>query len=1143
MTGECVCNSSTTGAVIGDSRRSGSNRASRQGVWPWCGKLARMASGDADAIEAAVAAIEAQRSILGDAVTDVAIGALLDRLAGDQASPHHPRLRPATVLFADVVGSTSIGATLDPEDIHVVMDRIAVEFTRRVTARFGTVVKYTGDGLLAVFGVENAAEQAPELAVRAGLDMLDAMTTIRADLERQLVGRPLDARVGVHTGLVLVGGGVEGASNIRGTAVNVAARMEQTAPPGGMRISDDTYRLVRGIFDVVTEPPVSVQGLDEPIQTHVVTGVRPTTFRVATRGIDGLVTNMVGRGADLAVLQESFRAITTASTARWHLVVGDAGLGKSRLLHEFHDWARALDVPFHALSCRAQLDSSGAPYRLLRDLLVTWLRADHADDQPLSPDAFVVAVEPLLGASATSFLAEVLGFVLPHDPIDGLPADALQDVRLRVAREVARLIRALYTDDALGAPVVVLLEDLHWADDATLEVIEHVLRVDTDVGALVIGTARPELLEARPSAVSTLAGAEGTRLELGPLGDADAGELVDALLSPLDHVPVALRRQIVLAGDGVPFFLEEVVRMLVDSGTLGVHDDRWSLDETPEQWAVPDTLAGVLQARLDSLPPDELAVAQRAAVIGHVFWSEGIGALGGSEAALGGLVARGLVVHRPLSSVPGLHEFAFRHHLLHQFVYDSLLKSDRRSHHAATAAWLESVAAGLGDRLAIIAEHHERAGSAADAVAWFVRAAEDAAQRDAGRTVVELTARALALVDQADAPTRWQIVAVRERALTIGDELDLHRADLDELARLADALDRDDLRAEAACRLARSLNDRGDYADALAAATRAIELVGGSGDGDELLARAESQAADAHWRLGRHQLAVRYAEQAMRRPLAPSSAATAIDITLQLGVFASFLDDHDRAAELAERALSMSRSIGYRLGEAAALKLLGVEQNLRGLLDAALELYSESVAVSRDVGWLYGEAIALLNVAITLLDLGRFEESIAQARVAADTASLGGIRDLESASECTIGFAALELGQPDVARRAFSRSHELFRLNGSEHYTLSPTMGLAALDAAEGDADRALSRAREVADHLDRGGTLTGLDYPLHVAYHAHRILRTGGDPRAETVLVEGMRLLDAEPGPRPFAPDDVGSWDRRRLAAVWQDLQASRLH
>lgn len=1099
-----------------------------------------MAAGDADAIEAAVAAIEAQRSTLGDAVADVAIRALLDRLTGDEASPHHPQLRPATVLFTDVVGSTSIGATLDPEDIHVVMDRIAVEFTRLVTARFGKVVKYTGDGLLAVFGVEHAAEQAPELAVRAGLDMLGAMPTIRADLERQLAGQPLDARVGVHTGLVLVGGGVEGASNIRGTAVNVAARMEQTAPPGGMRISDDTYRLVRGIFDVVSPPPINVKGIDGPLQSHLVTGARPTAFRPAARGIDGVVTNMVGRGADLAVLQNSFRAVTSTRAARWHLVVGDAGLGKSRLLHEFHDWARALDVPFHVLSCRAQLDSRGAPYRLLRDLLVTWLRAGHADDEPLPPDAFVAAAEPLLGPAATSFLGEVLGFLLPHDPIGGPPIEAPHDLRLRVAREVARLIRALSEDEALGAPVLVLLEDLHWADDATLEVIDHVLRVDTDVAALVIGTARPELLDVRPSSVSTLAGTDGTRLELGPLADAEAGELVDALLARLDHVPDALRRHIVVAGDGVPFFLEEVVRMLVDSGTIRVHDDRWSLDETRDQWAVPDTLAGVLQARLDSLPAEELAAAQRAAVIGHLFWSEGIAALGGSEAAIGGLVARGLVVHQPVSSVAGLHELAFRHHLLHQFVYDSLLKSDRRSYHAATAAWLESVAAGLGDRLAVIAEHHERAGSAADAVSWFVRAAEDAARRDAGRTVVELTARALALVDQTDATTRWRIVSLRERALTLGDELDLLRADLDELARLADALDRDDLRADAACRLAESLSDRGDYADALAAATRAIELISGSGDGDELLARAESQAADAHWRLGHHELAVRYAEQATGRPLQPG--ATAINTVLQLGVIASGLDDHDRAVELAQRALSMSRAIGHRLGVATALKLLGVQENIRGRLDAALELYSESVAVSRDVGWVYGEAIGLLNVAITLLDLGRFEESIAQARVAADAACLGGIRDLEAAAEGTIGFAALELGQPEVARRAFCRSHELFRLNGSEHYTLTPTMGLAALDVAAGDSDRALSRAREVADHLDRGGTLNGLDFPLHVTYHAHRILSAGGDLRAEMVLAEGMRLIDAEPGPRPGAPDDVGPWDRRRLAAVWQEHQASRM-
>ena len=335
----------------------------------------------------------------------------------------------------------------------------------------------------------------------------------------------------MHTGLVLVGGGVEGAVEHPGRGRQRGRAMEQTAPPGGMRISEDTYRLVRGIFDVVTEPPISVKGLDGPLQTHLVTGVRPTAFRSATRGIDGVVTNMVGRSADLAVLQDSFRAVTSTRAARWHLVVGDAGLGKSRLLHEFHDWARALDVPFHVLSCRSAARQPRAPYRLPRDLLVTWLRADHADDQPLPPDAFVAAAEPLLGPAATSFLGDVLGFLLPHDPIDGPPIDAPQDLRLRVAREVARLIRALSENEALGAPVLVLLEDLHWADDATLEVIDHVLRVDTDVAALVIGTARPELLDVRPSLVSTLAGTDGTRLELGPLEDAEAGELVDALLA------------------------------------------------------------------------------------------------------------------------------------------------------------------------------------------------------------------------------------------------------------------------------------------------------------------------------------------------------------------------------------------------------------------------------------------------------------------------------------------------------------------------------------------------------------------------------------------------------------------------------------
>ena len=291
-------------------------------------------------LAATIAALEAQRAILGDEVVDTALAPLRSELAAmrsheDEAQQPQQQLKQVSVLFVDVVGSTAMGQQLGPEEIHAVMDGALERFTAVVRSEHGRVLQYTGDGMLAAFGSEEAGEDDVERAIRAGLGIIEAAKR-HAPAVRSLHGVPdFDVRAGVHTGTVLLGGGVDAEGSIRGATVNVAARMEQSAPPGRLRISHDSYRHVRGLFEVTEQAPIQVKGVEQPLRSYLVDAARPRAFRAPTRGIEGMHTRMVGRDAELDVLHAAFDAAVASRSARAVTVVGEGGLGKSRLLAEF----------------------------------------------------------------------------------------------------------------------------------------------------------------------------------------------------------------------------------------------------------------------------------------------------------------------------------------------------------------------------------------------------------------------------------------------------------------------------------------------------------------------------------------------------------------------------------------------------------------------------------------------------------------------------------------------------------------------------------------------------------------------------------------------------------------------------------------
>ena len=289
-------------------------------------------------LEQAITQLEAQRATLGDDVVDVSIVALRAKLAALEPLPPQKQRKQATILFADVSGFTAMSETLDAEEVSDVMNALWQRWDAAIVEHGGVIDKHMGDGVMALWGALEARENDPELAIRAALAMQSELAAFCAEWQVDLA-----IRVGLNTGPVLLGDvGTTGELSAIGDAVNLASRLEGAAPTGGVLISHDTYRHVRGVFDVLEQEPLQVKGKARPVHTYLVQYAKPRAFRMLTRGVAGIETRMVGRDAELLMLQNMFRDATEDAEVQVVTVVGDAGVGKSRLLYEFEKWIELL---------------------------------------------------------------------------------------------------------------------------------------------------------------------------------------------------------------------------------------------------------------------------------------------------------------------------------------------------------------------------------------------------------------------------------------------------------------------------------------------------------------------------------------------------------------------------------------------------------------------------------------------------------------------------------------------------------------------------------------------------------------------------------------------------------------------------------
>jgi len=597
-------------------------------------------------------------------------------------APTSDERKIATVLFADLVGSTELASDEDPERVRALLERFYDAMESEIQSSGGTVEKFAGDAVMAAFGAPAALEDHAERALHAALAMQRRLSEL---------GDDLGLRIGVNTGEVVVGRSREGSSFVSGDAVNVAARLEQAAGAGDILVGERTAAAARGAFEFGERATVDAKGKPGGVAARRL--VRALTL-MRPRGVSGLKRAFVGREGELELLQATYNRVVVERRPHFVTVMGDAGVGKTRLVREL--WERLGDESPGPLrrTGRCLPYGHGITYWALGEIVKEQLGLLESDP----PET----VRAKLGEH------EILGLAL------GL--EVAGELHPLAAREHLHQATVAFLEElASERPLVVLVEDIHWAEEPLFDLLERTLR-EVNGPLLLLATARSDLLDRRP------AWGGGRRnmtiLGLEPLSTGDASYLLDELLAADLHAPI--RDVVVSRAEGNPFFVEELIGNLIDAGVLQRENGSWRARELPPGYTMPDSVQAVLAARIDLLGEVDKAALQAAAVIGRVFWPGPVRDLiGGSEPSFDALEERDFIRRRTGTSLEGEREFAFKHALTREVAYSSLPKARRARLHAEFAGWLERVGEGRDEWAALLAHHYAEAARPEDAdLAW-----------------------------------------------------------------------------------------------------------------------------------------------------------------------------------------------------------------------------------------------------------------------------------------------------------------------------------------------------------------------------------------------------------------------------------------
>lgn len=672
--------------------------------------------------------------------------------------------RIVTILFCDVKGSTAFAEHLDPEDWAEIMNGAFELLTQPVLQFGGTVARLMGDAILAFFGAPTAHEDDPLRAVLAGLDIVSRIETFAQQLRAEY-GLDFSVRIGINTGEVVVaamGSALAGEYTAMGDAVNLAARMEQTAAPGTIQITAHTRRLVDPWIETENLGAIEVRGKREAVEVFRVLRRRKTPKRA--RGIPGLSSPLVAREVELSILQNALAGLKAGHAAILTLI-GEAGLGKSRLIEEFKALAGDQDANGPAVQwveSRGISFETARPYGLFQQHLRYAYGLKEDDPSDTVREKISRAFSNLDPGNLSAILKTIellLSLQRGTSPLDGLEGEAgispephPEGESLR--REIFESSLHLWEAMAQPAPLIMVFDDLHWSDPASIELILHLFQLVDRTPILFLCAFRPYRMAPAwdiKTQAETHYPHRYQEINLAPLDEKASGQLVDSLLA-ISDLPGELRQTILRKSEGNPFFLEEVIRTLIDQEVIrfDAAEKRWRAVKTMDAVEIPDTLQALLLARIDRLEPKTRRTLQLASVIGRSFPYQVLKAVSrlnsDLDADLAALQRVDLIREHRLQPEK---EFIFRHELTRDAAYESILRRQRREFHLHVAQAIETLYADhLEDESHRLAYHYEQAQALPQALQYYERAGERAARLYANAEACENFTRAIQIARQ-----------------------------------------------------------------------------------------------------------------------------------------------------------------------------------------------------------------------------------------------------------------------------------------------------------------------------------------------------------------------------------------------------------